>query len=183
MRIVRDLVMDTGFRRYGDEDRMLLNRRELPHPPEADSGRNRLESHGDPSLRSGRDISPGFLPLVQFMDTVHLLRLLRKVSTIFRRYGDKVVGYVSPALDLPTLRIAVEGKITLEVVAVADVDVWVVAAEVMVAGAVVFETHPVFNSTVAMRVMADSCCNRFIRFFIIQPPASQILFGLNIKYH
>jgi hypothetical protein len=45
----------------------------------------------DDGLRLSRDSSGtsypqnGKLALVSFLDTVHLLRLLRKVSTIFRR--------------------------------------------------------------------------------------------------
>lgn len=69
------------------------------------------------------------------------------------------------------------GKITLEEVAVAglsvvaDIDVWLLAATVKVAGSVVFDMHPIFNSTAKMRARGDIRCKSFIRFFIFLPPA------------
>lgn len=56
-----------GFETLPYITRKLLNHREIVRPPEADSGCDSLESHGDPSLRSGRDSFSRLLALAQFL--------------------------------------------------------------------------------------------------------------------
>jgi hypothetical protein len=59
--------MAGGFKTLPYITRKLLNHREIVRPPEADSGCDSLESHGDPSLRSGRDSFSRLLALAQFL--------------------------------------------------------------------------------------------------------------------